>query len=261
VHGAGFRDKNLFINYWGRIPGVLDDNGARIFYGNTDGWCSVENGAAALKATVEKVLAQTGSAKVNIVAHSKGGTEARYMISSLGMADKVASLTTIATPHHGSKTMDVFLAMPNLLLRAVAIPADIIRWFWGDKRPDFLKGIQSLGTGYMKEFNKNNPDKSGVYYQSYAAAMQSPMSDIIMSWPNYVIKSLDGENDGMVTVESAKWTNFRGVLRGAGSRGVSHLDEVDFRRSDVSIQKMDNGAETIRAFYVALLADLKQKGY
>ena len=39
-----------------------------------------------------------GCEKVNIIAHSKGGLDSRYMITHLGLADKVASLTTVATP-------------------------------------------------------------------------------------------------------------------------------------------------------------------
>jgi len=91
--------------------------------------------------------------------------------------------------------------------------------------------------------------------------MQMPLSDLLLALTSLYIRGYDGENDGMVGVESAKWTNFRGVIRGDGIAGVSHLDEVDFRRSDTKIQKADNGATTILDFYVALVADLKQKGY
>jgi len=262
VSGAGFTDTNFGLaNYWGRIPKTLQDQGAKIYYGGTDGWCSVESGAAAIKSAVDRALKETGAVKVNIVAHSKGGIEARYMISSLDMAGKVASLTTISTPHHGSKAMDSFLGFPNILLRMVGGVANVVRFVWGDRRPDFYAGITSLGTAYMEDFNKNNPDKAGVYYQSYAGAMQMPGSDVMLALTNLYISGYDGENDGMVGVESAKWTNFRGVIRGAGISGVSHLDEVDFRRNDLAIQKTDNGATDMLEFYVALLADLKQKGY
>ena len=43
---------------------------------------------------------------VHIIAHSMGGLDARYMISRLDMADRVLSLTTIATPHRGSPFAD-----------------------------------------------------------------------------------------------------------------------------------------------------------
>jgi triacylglycerol lipase len=248
------------INYWGRIPKTLKAQGAAIYYGKTDGWGSIETNAAILKTTIEKVLAQTKAAKVNIIAHSKGGLEARYMICNLGMAGKVASLTTIATPHHGSVAAKELLGLRDWFYRLLAIPANAIRFLFGDKHPDFYNGTKSLTTDYMKDFNKKNPDRSGIYYQSFAGGMKAPSSDIILVWPSAKIRSSEGENDGAVSVASAKWTNFRGVLRGAGYRGVSHLDEVDFRRRDVKIQPL-LGAATVREFYVALVADLKQSGY
>ena len=260
VHGAGFRDSNVGVNYWGRIPQTLQAKGAKLYYGGTDGWCSVEQGAADLKATVNRVLKQTGSAKVNIVAHSKGGIEARYMISSLGMADKVASLTTIATPHHGSKALASILGAPDSLLRGVSLVGSAVRFVWGDRNPDFYAGIKSLEPSYMQAFNKKNPDKAGVYYQSFAGELPSGANDIILAPTRSVIYNSEGPNDGMVSVASAKWTNFRGTLRGVGGRGVSHLDEVDFRRTDVSIAPL-LGAKTVRDFYAAMAADLKQKGY
>ena len=48
--------------------------------------------------------------KIHIIAHSMGGLDSRYMISKLGMADRVLSLTTISTPHHGSPIADITVA-------------------------------------------------------------------------------------------------------------------------------------------------------
>ena len=260
VHGAGFRDMNVVIGYWGRIPAYLEGRGAKIYYGGTDGWCSIEQGAADLKVQVEKALAETKSPKVNIIAHSKGGIEARYMISSLGMAGKVASLTTISTPHRGSETVEDILGVPDILVRGVSVFGDIFRFVWGDKHPDFYAGVQSLRPENMAEFNKKNPNKSGVYYQSFAGELPQPANDIILALTNVVVEDKEGPNDGMVTVESAKWGNFRGVLRGADGRGVSHADEADLRRDDYPIEPI-LGAETILDFYGAMTAELKKKGY
>lgn len=261
VHGAGFRDMNVgFINYWGRIPPLLESRGAKLYYGGTDGWGNVEDCAASLKAVVEQVLKETGSEKVNLIAHSKGGLEARYMISSLDMADKVASLTTIGTPHHGSKVIHKILDLPDYLLRGAAVAANGFSRLTGDRKPDFYGGVHSFSEEYMKAFNERNPNREGVYYQSFAGVLWAPASDIIMIIPGYLIKTEDGPNDGLVTVESAKWGNFRGVLRGTGYRGVSHADEVDFRRKDVPIYPM-LGAKTVPAFFAAMVAELKQMGY
>ena len=260
VHGAGFTDMNFGINYWGRIPKTLEEKGAKIFYGGTDSWCTVEQGAADLKTTIERALTETGSAKVNLIAHSKGGLEARYMIASLGMAGKVATLTTISTPHQGSVTLDKILGFPDFLLRGASVVWSGVRKVFGDRNPDFYNGMQSLGTEYMKEFNKKNPDQPGVYYQSFAGKLYAPASDLVLSIPAYLIKTGDGPNDGMVTVESAKWANFRGEICGAGYRGISHADEVDFRRTDIEIEPL-LGANNVRDFYAAVVAELKQKGY
>ena len=104
IHGTGFRDWK-HLGYWGRIPNTLRRHGAEVYFGGQDGWATVEENAAALKGRMEELLAQTGAEKLHLIAHSKGGLDARYLLSSLGMGAYAASLTTIATPHHGSKTM------------------------------------------------------------------------------------------------------------------------------------------------------------
>ena len=260
VHGAGFRDSLAGINYWGRIPAYLEERGAAVYYGGTDGWSSVAQGAADLKATVEKVLAETGSEKVNIIAHSKGGLDARYMIASLGLADQVASLTTISTPHHGSKVLDTILKVPDEALKAVAVPVNLFCRVIGDKNPDFHRGLLDMSIGYMERFNEENPDQPGVYYQSFAGELYAPASDILLCWPAYWIKVEDGQNDALVAVESAQWANYRGAIRGAGYRGISHADEVDLRRADIEIEPL-LGATTVPGLYAALVAELGQMGY
>ncbi|MDR0532246.1 MAG: triacylglycerol lipase [Oscillospiraceae bacterium] len=260
VHGAGFRDKILFTSYWGRIPAALEAQGAQLFYGGTDIWGSIEQSAAVLQKTVDGILAKTGASKVNIIAHSKGGIEARYMIASLGMADKVASLTTISTPHRGSKTVDLYLGWPTFLQKAVAVPLNAVSFLRGDKRPDFYRGVLALGTEYMTDFNQKNPDAAGVYYQSWAGEMTVPGSDLILFLTNQVINKREGRNDGMVTVESAKWGNFRGVIRSNATRGVSHIDEIDGRRMNFPAGAGD-GYNDIRVFYMDLVRDLKARGY
>ncbi|MCL1808207.1 MAG: hypothetical protein FWG42_00390 [Clostridiales bacterium] len=259
VHGAGFRDKR-HINYWGRIPAALKKEGAAIFYGHQDSWGSIEYNAEVLAGNVNQALAETGSGKVNIVAHSKGGLDARYMISSLRMAGKVASLTTVATPHHGSKTIDLLCKLPAGMFRASAAVVNLFCRVLGDKNPDFFTASRQFSTGYMKEFNEKNPDVSSVYYQSFAPVMKNPFSDLIMFWPNLIVGLVEGENDGLVTAESAVWTNFRGILRGTGGRGISHVDEVDLRRRNFAKKPKGDGVCDIREVYVEIVEGLKDMG-
>jgi triacylglycerol lipase len=259
VHGAGFRD-NKYLNYWGRIPAALENNGATIFYGQQDSWGSIEYNAGILKDNLNNFLSMANIDKVNIIAHSKGGLEARYMISSLYMADKVASLTTVATPHHGSKTMDLLCKFPKKLHRLAAFFTNIFFRLLGDKEPDFFTASRQFSTDYMKLFNEQNPDAPLIYYQSYAAVLKSALSDLSFFFPYLIIFFIEGKNDGLVTPKSAAWTNFREVLHGATRRGISHADEVDFRRMNFTKKTTTNGISDIRDLYIDIVSGLKQKG-
>ena len=260
LHGAGFRDHERLC-YWGRIPKTLEKHGARIYYGHQDARGTVERNAAFIKANIEKILAETGCEKINIIAHSKGGLEARYIISSLGMAEKVASLTTIATPHRGSKTVDLLCRLPKSAFRFTAFFADRFCQMLGDEEPDFYTVGRAFSTESMEAFNEQNPDAPGVYYQSYAGAMRSPFSDGFLFVPCLVVRRIEGENDGLVTPASAMWGNYRGVLRGATRRGVSHADEVDARRMNFTRKAREGGVSDIRQVYVGIVSELKQMGF
>ncbi|GAG97039.1 unnamed protein product, partial [marine sediment metagenome] len=47
------------------------------------------------------ILNQTGSEKVDIVAHSMGGLSSRYYIKFLGEINKVDDFVSLGSPHHG----------------------------------------------------------------------------------------------------------------------------------------------------------------
>lgn len=260
VHGVGSRDWK-HLRYWGRIPARLEAEGARIFYGNQDSYATVEKNAAALRETVRAVLQSTGAPKVNIIAHSKGGLDARFMISRLGMGDKVASLTTVCTPHHGSKTVDKLLAFPSILVHTVAFFCNIWSRLIGDKQPDAYRVFQQFTTAFAARFNEETPDVSEVYGQSYAFLMKRARSDFMLWLPYLVVRAIEGENDGLVTPASAQWALFRGAYRGAGNRGISHCDAVDFRRHPLTRSKQNEGIRDITDFYLEIVRELMKRGY
>ena len=218
----------------------------------------MEENAKVLARRVDEVLAETGCEKLHLIAHSKGGLDARYLASTLGYGEKLASLTTVSTPHHGSRTMDALYRMPKWLFRAGAFFVNAFYRLAGDKNPDFYTVCRQFTTAWAEEFNRNNPDVTGVLYRSYAGAMAGWRSDVFMWWENLIIGRVEGENDGLVTVESARWTNFGGVWRGAGRRGLSHMDEVDFRR-----RALKRGGEVMDPVdcYVALVSELRELGF
>ncbi len=260
VHGTGFRDRKR-LGYWGRIPKALEARGTRIFYGEQDSWGSIEENAHMLRSRLSALLAETGCEKVNIIAHSKGGLEARYLASTLGCGGQIASISTISAPHHGSKVMDILWRLPRPLLRLAAVLTNF--WFrlLGDEKPDFYHACEQFTTWYMDGFNRRNPDAPGVYYQSFATVMRRPWSDVFLLFPNLCTGLLEGESDGLVTPESAAWTNFGGVWRGATGRGISHADSVDLRRRNFSRKTGGDGVTDIRQCYVDLVAGLREKGF
>ena len=119
IHGMGFRDRK-HINYWGRIPRRLEQLGCRVFYGYQDSNAGVEDNAEIIARRIREIISETGTEKLNIIAHSKGGLEARYAISTLGCGEYVASLTTINTPHNGSKTVDLLMMSFAWVMNRVA---------------------------------------------------------------------------------------------------------------------------------------------
>ena len=259
VHGMGFRDYRR-PHYWGRIPKRLEEAGCRVFFGGTDSNAEASVNAETLARRIDEILCETGAEKVNIIAHSKGGLDSRYAISVLGMGDKVASLTTLSTPHHGSATVDLLLGFPDFLVKAGCFFVDL--WFrvLGDKKPATYKVIHSFKTSSAKRFNENVPDAEGVYYSSYAFVMKKPASDMLMALQSAFVGLVEGENDGLLTPDAVKWGEFKGVHTGAGRRGISHCDEIDMRRRPLSKEKGD-GVSDIVDVYLGIADDLAERGF
>jgi triacylglycerol lipase len=140
---------------------------------------------------------------VNLIAHSMGGLDARYMISRLGMGDHVATLTTVSTPHRGSYLADWFLAnyrqrVPLLLaLEALGFNVD---------------GFKDCRPSVCGKFNEENPDHPKVRYFSYGGDVpQSHLSPFLRRAWN-VLTPVEGPNDGMVSVASARWGEYVGSI-------------------------------------------------
>lgn len=262
VHGMGFRDTRL-INYWGRIPKALEKWGAEVYYGRQDSNGSIESNALQLAVSLDEALAASGAQKVNIIAHSKGGLEARYLISSLGYEDKVASLTTISTPHNGSVTVDRLISFTRPVVRLGCKAVDLWYGITGDRFPDTYSAVCSFETKNAEEFNRKNPDSHKVYYQSYAFAMKKPVSDIFLGWTWLVVNHFEGENDGLLAPRASKWTNFKGVYYGSSGRGISHCDEVDMRRLPLSRRSAEGEGQLsdITELYIDIAEGLKDLGF
>ena len=254
LHGIGFRDLQYF-NYWGRIPRELVRNGALVYYGHQEAWGTIEDNAQAIKRKIEEVLAENHCDKVNIIAHSKGGLDARYLISGLHMENHVASLTTMSTPHRGSELLNILNKLPEGVYRFIASLFDRTYRRLGDAHPDCYHASKQLSPEFCQAFNEKYPDSPRVYYQSYASCVKYTLGDNLLSIPNLLMYFAGApKNDGLVTIESARWGHFQKTFTSTGRRGISHGDVIDLKREDYK------GFDVIEA-YVEIVARLKEMGY
>jgi len=257
VHGVFFRDfKQGFMNYWGRVPGELITNGATIYYGSQQSAASVAECGQELAMRIRQIVAETGCEKVNVIAHSKGGLDTRYAISKCGVADMVASLTTINTPHRGCEFADYLLGkIPASVQASVAKAYNTALKRFGDYNPDFLKAVNDLTHSACERMNNEVLDVPGVYYQSFGSHMKHAGGGRFpLNYSFHLVKYFDGPNDGLVGEKSFAWGQNYYYLESSGERGISHGDMIDLNRENF------DGFD-VREFYVQLVKDLKDRGF
>lgn len=246
VHGIALKDFKFFRAF-GRVERTLKNAGFTVYTAKTDGFGSIESNAVQLKAFITGVLVKEEAEKVNIIAHSKGGLDSRYMIKRLGMESRVASLTTLCTPHKGSPIASLIMRAPKPVLKLVAFWIDLVYRVFGDKRPDSFRVCSEL-----KLHADEEPLPQGVYCQSYSTTLKRSRDDFIMGIPLMFSHYLeDYSSDGLVSAESSKFENYRGdCIDGS----YSHSEIVDFM---VKSKKR----ERIYAFYLQLCNELEERGF
>ena len=255
VHGVFFRDFE-HLNYWGRIPGELEKNGAVCYYGNHNSAAAVKDSAVELRERIREIVEKTGCERVNIIAHSKGGLDSRCAISLEGMAPYVASLTTINTPHRGCEFADYLLSkIPEAQQQMVAKAYNAAAAKLGDIDPDFLAAVYDLTHAKCMERNEQVQDSPLVYYQSFGSKLTKAVSGRFpLNFTHPLVKYFDGANDGLVGEASFPWGDHYQFLTNTKKRGISHADMIDLNRENIP-------GFDVREFYVQLVADLKKKGF
>jgi triacylglycerol lipase len=250
VHGIHAHDRGKIKKYWGRIPKELEKNGIKVFFGNTDAWGDYESNAKLLHTTIEKALQETKSEKVNIIAHSKGGLDSRYFIWKYNYGDRVASLTTISTPHHGAELADLIYKKKITHSKIAKKALIIFGQLYGDTNPDLYNVNYQLTTCYIKKFNEDICMDDRVYYQSIYTIMKNSFDDLMFFYSHQYIKKISGNNDGIVSEYSAKWGN--NIIKIEGR--ISHAEIIDFKKKTIS-------GINIPDIYIKIANELSEKGY
>lgn len=255
VHGVFFRDFRFF-NYWGRIPDEIKKNGGEVFYGNQQSAASVEQCGKEIAERIKDIVKENKCGKVNIIAHSKGGLDSRYAISFFGADKYVASLTTINTPHRGCQFADYLLDIaPIRLKNSVADKYNKILKKLGDNDPDFLSAVKDLTAENCIKRNEVCKNSEKVYYQSIGSkSIKASGSRFPLNLSYHLVKYFDGDNDGLVSVNSMKWGESFKLFQPEKKRGISHGDMIDLNRENI------DGFD-VREAYVNIVSGLKEMGF
>lgn len=189
------------LQYFRNIRTFLNANGfPQVLNTDVEFAGSVAERSEQLKTEVNDFLHATGAEKVHIIAHSMGGLDARRMIVNLEMAEKVASLTTIGTPHRGTILADKLLDNNGIFL------LDTLEKIFNLS----LDGFRDLTVETCEAFNQDAEDaeaRNSVVYQTYASSEDFSRMFLPLI-PSWAIINLHGEsNDGLVPFKSQQWKN------------------------------------------------------
>jgi triacylglycerol lipase len=210
------------LNYFRGVRTMLKAKGYQVFHSKVAWAASVDKRAVDLKENLSGILDETNAEKLNIIAHSMGGLDTRHMMfndrNGGKIHERIASLTTISTPHAGSPFadwgLDNFSRIPALL-KKIGLNID---------------AFQDLKTDLCNAFNER-PEvvdfeltcQSKIKFQTWAGRQDFWGVFNLLKGPFRIIEEREGENDGLVSVTSAKWRDdyFKGILD-----ETDHLNEL-----------------------------------
>jgi triacylglycerol lipase len=199
VHGLGARNNFGPFEYFYGLPKLLKESKNEILIVNLTAWHTIEHRAKQLKQQIETKIPE---GKVNLVAHSMGGLDSRYLAAQLGFSERIASITSIGTPNHGSLVGDI---ATGLVPSSAFATADRILKYIDSSSGAFKQITRKYCTGTFADLA---PKVSGVAYYSATTAIINPIlkNSLPIFWiPHRILVQTEGDNDGFVSVESAKW--------------------------------------------------------
>jgi triacylglycerol lipase len=188
-------------HYFRGIPDQLRKMGADVYTVQVARSGSIATRARQLAEAVRQVPAE----RVNIIAHSMGGLDARYAISRLGLSAKVVSLITVGTPHHRTPLADI---STDLLGDRLKLKQVLGAMGFG------LDAFYDLTTSKMAAFNREVPDAKGVAYGSFLAGVKrrGRRLNALLIPPHWYLARQVGDNDGIVPTESQRWGEVLGRI-------------------------------------------------
>lgn len=164
AHGAAGFDSLLgVLDYWFAIADDLAANGARVYVTEVSSFNTSEVRGEQLISQLEQIRAVSGKPKFNLIGHSQGGLDVRYVAAV--RPDLVASVTTVGTPNKGSRVadyVDTHFVSGGLTAEAIATLGNalgtIIGLLSGSTHPqDAIGPIREITTTGIAAFNSSYP--------------------------------------------------------------------------------------------------------
>ena len=148
------------------------------------------------------------NARIHIIAHSMAGLDARYALHRDlgGLASRVASLSTIATPHRGSPLADLLVGPGPEKWSVRRTVYETVRRAVGAVGVP-TGALENLTTAHARRFNEEHPDIGEIPCYCYAGDRpQVYLLKLLSSYIRHVGRTEEERaNDGQVTVASAAW--------------------------------------------------------
>jgi len=242
------------LHYFKGVRTMLMQHGFRVYHSHVPWADGVDVRAADLHRNVRDVLAKAKAPKVNIIAHSMGGLDARHMLFDFRVTDpiheQVASLTTISTPHQGSPFAD--WGTDNL---SFVVPL-------AKKIGISLHAFYDLRTDRCRRFNHDpavvafeTDCEAEIQFRTYAGCRKSWGLFDTLRISQAIIENQEGENDGLVSVASAKWRDryFQGLME-----NVDHFNELGWREPGRVFEHESEQEllDRVHAFYLEIARQL-----
>jgi triacylglycerol lipase len=242
VHGVlGFVRRTvtrlLSFSYFQGVQEHLVDAGVPVTTVALPPAASVQARARALGEAIDRL----GAARVNVVAHSMGGLDARWYVGRLGGHRRVASLTTIATPHRGTYLADWGGLRVGRALAGWRVLADL--GIDAGAFPD-------LGRDVSDERNALLERDPTVPTFSYGAARPWWGIAAPLQVSFRLLQRAEGPNDGLVSVASSRHGEYLGTL------DADHFAQTGWHWTPPGIARFDH-----RTFYLSIARDLARRGF
>jgi triacylglycerol lipase len=175
--------------------------------------------------------------RVDIIAHSLGGLDARYALAKLGLASRVRALVTIGTPHRGTPIADLAtngaLGIARKGIAALGVPLHALDW---------------LSTSGLAKFNEEIRDVPGVRYACVVGGIREAGTPISLALTpvHAYLRRVAGPNDGLVPIASQYWGETLAEIE------ADHFEQVGWRMA----MRGTFDALGMYAFVIARLGDV-----